>query len=143
MIGVDMIIRSKWAQKHYEKFKNNPEYITEGMMLVITDQICGRMKELNISQTELGKRLGNKSQAYVSKLLNHESNVTLRTLAKIALALDMQIEAPKFKPKPDSTSNPAFLKAIYQSKKSAGGFDCFEVFDKHKEVNNDTVKDAA
>lgn len=52
-----------------------------------------RRKELGLSQTDLANKLG-VSQGIVSRWENGEENLTIETIAKIAVALNMQIQNP-------------------------------------------------
>lgn len=49
------------------------------------------LKNKNISQKELARRLG-KTEAYVSKLLSGSQNVTLKTIAETANALECNVK---------------------------------------------------
>lgn len=79
--------RSSWAQSHYDHIKNDPEYLAARVMIEVNEQIVQRMEELAISQHELARRIGI-TQPALSRLLNHGTNVTMRTLVKIAVALE-------------------------------------------------------
>ena len=61
-------------------------YQQEKTILDATELICGIMEEHGVSRTELAHRIG-KSKAYVSQLLDGKTNMTLRTLADILVAL--------------------------------------------------------
>jgi len=65
----------------------------ETLILDVTEEISLKMEELGINRTELATRLG-KSKPYVSQLLNGSRNMTLRSLADIGVAL--QLDIPKF-----------------------------------------------
>ena len=58
-----------WLTDGFEKFKDDPEYILEGRILDITEQISIRLKELEWSQKDFAKAM-NTSPAWVTKLLN-------------------------------------------------------------------------
>jgi len=87
-----------WSKELYEELENDQDYLVAGLMIEINEQICLRMKELGVSLLELVRRIG-KSQPYISKLLNDGSNMTLKTIAKLAVALDLEIQPLKFNPK--------------------------------------------
>ena len=74
------------------------EYVAEKLMLRFTRAIRRRMREEGITQTALANRLG-VSQAYVSKALRYDQNMTLRTLAIIAEGLGAEWAEPMLCPK--------------------------------------------
>ena len=51
-------------------------------------RILIRMKQLEVSQTELAKRM-QVSRPYITKVLHQDVNITFRTAAKLATALRM------------------------------------------------------
>lgn len=74
-----------------EEWKDDPEFILEGLLVEITEQICHRMTELKMSRADLA-RLTGKKPTYISGILNHtKKNPTLLTLVEIAAALDMRL----------------------------------------------------
>jgi len=79
----------KWAEQSEEHSK---AYAQEGLILDVTEAIWEMMDQTGIKKKDLAKKLG-KSSAYITQLLNGSRNMTLRTLADIAYALDVK---PKF-----------------------------------------------
>ncbi len=73
------------------------EYAAERLMLRYYRAIRRRMREKEITQTELAERLG-VSQAYVSKVLKYNQNLTIRSLAELAEVMDAEWE-PRLVPK--------------------------------------------
>ena len=69
-----------------KEFKNDPDYIYEGLKYDLSEQLYELMKEKGITKKELAKRMG-VSPAYVSKIFGAD-NISLRTVAKILAALD-------------------------------------------------------
>lgn len=59
----------------------------ERAILDVTELICQIMEEQGVTRTELARRLG-RSKGYISQLLDGESNMTIRTLSDVFLALD-------------------------------------------------------
>jgi len=78
-----------------KKLEDDPEFIAQGLLFDIFENILAIMKEKNITKAELAKRLG-KSKSYVSRLFHGNSNLTILTLARIAKAIDVDIEPPRF-----------------------------------------------
>lgn len=62
----------------------------EDLILDVTEQIWNRMHELDVSKSELARKLDT-SKANVTQLLNGGRNMTLRTLAHIAYVLDTEV----------------------------------------------------
>ena len=67
------------------------EYRAERLALSFLQSVVGAMKRASVSQRDLANRLG-KSDAYVSKVLNAPSNLTLRTISEIADAIDCRVQ---------------------------------------------------
>jgi transcriptional regulator with XRE-family HTH domain len=60
-------------------------------MLELNEQIHDAMKAKGVSRSELADRLGT-SRAFITKLLSGHENVTLKTLVRVANALDCSLE---------------------------------------------------
>jgi len=63
----------------------------ESLILEATELICELMQRQGISRRELADRIG-RTRGFVSQLLNGSRNMTLRTLADLAYALDHRIQ---------------------------------------------------
>lgn len=81
-------------QSQYEKKMEQMEFrramAVESLLLEATETICQRMEELQVSRAELARRLG-KSRAAVTKMLEGNANLTIRTLAEVLFALDGEL----------------------------------------------------
>ena len=66
-------------------------FLEEGLILDATEAICTAMEKRRMSKAALASRLGT-SKAYVTQLLKGNRNMTLRTFASIAFALNMTPE---------------------------------------------------
>jgi len=80
-----------WLERQVSKWETDPAFILEGVLLDVNERICALMDAKGISRSELARRLG-KSRQYVTRLLNGQPNVTLRTLTEIAVALGEGLE---------------------------------------------------
>ena len=60
-----------------------------------------RMKELGVSQTELAQRM-KVSRPYITKVLHSDVNISFRTAAKLANALNMDF-FPELRPQEEQT----------------------------------------
>ncbi len=81
----------------FDQWENDPESELYGVLLDVTEGIVKRMIEQGVRRTDLAERLGT-SRAYVTKLLDGQENMTLKTLVRVANALEMKVDA-KFVPR--------------------------------------------
>ena len=82
---------SGWFEKEVAKYRRDPDFILEQLTFDITNAICRAMDEKGLSRSDLARQL-RVSPAYITKLLNSTSNLTLRTLVNLALALDLEVD---------------------------------------------------
>lgn len=75
----------RWAR---ESDDNQRLVAVENFILDVTEQIWEQMEKREITKASLAEKLG-KSKPYVSQLLSGSRNMTLRTLAEIAFAMDV------------------------------------------------------
>jgi len=87
--------QKKTLGDYWDQYKDDPEFIAEGLAVDIVEEIVRILDREDISNKELSERLGT-SKAYVTKFLNGNPNMTLLTLSKIAIALKMDLVPPKF-----------------------------------------------
>ena len=73
-----------------ETYKRDPDYQAERLSIYITAEIVRLMESKGVSRTELAARMG-VSKALISRLLGGTPNMTLRTLAAIAVALESDV----------------------------------------------------
>jgi len=66
------------------------DYQTELSIIDLNEKIIAKMEELKVNRAELANRLG-VSKAFVTKVLNGNPNMTIKTIISIALALDCQL----------------------------------------------------
>lgn len=77
-------------RKLIEETETSPDYWKEVTTGDFTDEIVRVMHEREISRADLARAL-NTSPAYVTKILRGNANLTLRSMAKVALALGMKV----------------------------------------------------
>ena len=82
---------TEWFRQMVARHEGEPEFWVEYLKLVFSEEIGRMMDERGVSQAELARRLGT-SRAYVAKVLRSTANLTLATMAKLALALDARVE---------------------------------------------------
>lgn len=69
------------------------------LRLVTAGRVENLLQDLGLNQADLARRLGDKSPAWVSKLLSGRQNATLDTLAHVAMALGVRWD-PTLMPAP-------------------------------------------
>ncbi len=77
-------------EKQVAEDRDSLEYKLEGIILDVTDEIIGRMRELGIKRSDLAERI-HVNKAMISKVLNGNENLTLKTLLKFAMGLDCEL----------------------------------------------------
>ena len=83
-----------WAERTravYAKLADDPDYLTAEFLTAFMDEVCRRMDELGMTQSQLAERLG-ATQAYVAKVLNHHPNMKMRSFFKLLAALDLKLD---------------------------------------------------
>ncbi len=86
-----MIEEDRSYRELTEKLESDPEYWVESMRLDFVEEVERMMAENGVTRAELARRMGS-SPAYVTQMFRGLFNPTLLTLAKVALALDAQVE---------------------------------------------------
>jgi len=79
----------KWFNEKLATLEDDADFRLEEVILVLTEQISARMKERGITRARLAELLG-VTPAAVTKLLNGNSNFTLKTLLKVGDALNLE-----------------------------------------------------
>jgi transcriptional regulator with XRE-family HTH domain len=84
-------------QQIEERLQSVPDRGVTKLALCIFDQIDAEMERQGLTQTELAERAG-VNRAFVSRILNTPSNVTLGTVVRLANALGLEVAAPQLQP---------------------------------------------
>ena len=64
-------------------------YERERLLLEISEALAEALERAEITRSALAKRLG-RHKSWITKILSHESNPTVKTLADLSVALDLQ-----------------------------------------------------
>lgn len=72
-----------------ESRKNDPDYVASGLIVDLTEEISAVMEERKMNRSALAKKL-KCSTAYITKLLRGEENLTIKKIAQIAIALELE-----------------------------------------------------
>lgn len=75
-------------------FEESPETLGYDLSSNFSAQVSRALDEKEMTLKELADRMGI-TQPSLCKMLGPKSNMTMKTVAKIALALGMEVEAPK------------------------------------------------
>jgi len=81
----------EWFQGLVDKYKDDLDYIVEGVLIDVTEQIIEQLEKKKLTRTQLAQKL-NCSNPYVTKLLNGSENLTLKKLVQIAQVLECTID---------------------------------------------------
>jgi transcriptional regulator with XRE-family HTH domain len=81
----------KWFNDKIKEFRGTIDYETEKVILALTEKIVEFMENNNDSRVELAKRLG-VSKAFVTKILNGNPNLTIKSMVSIAIALECELD---------------------------------------------------
>jgi len=106
---------AKWFQEMLDKYRDDFEFRLEELILDFTEKIVQKMHEQDISRAELARRLG-VSRAFVTKLLNGNPNLTIKTMMSIAdvLGCDLNIDLhPRGSKHSGKYENKDFVKSFF------------------------------
>ncbi|HTW90577.1 MAG TPA: helix-turn-helix transcriptional regulator [bacterium] len=70
--------------------EDDPRLLAEEMKLAFADGLVRLLEARGVKRTELAEKLGT-NRGYVTRILNTEYNLSIETMAKIALALDARV----------------------------------------------------
>lgn len=70
-----------------DELETDPDFVAEGLALRIMEEAARIMAEQNISRSDLAARMG-VTRARVTQLFNAPPNLTLRSIAQLAIALE-------------------------------------------------------
>jgi transcriptional regulator with XRE-family HTH domain len=77
-------------REHFRRIEKDPLFVAEMMKLAFADDLVRLLEARGLKRTELAEKLGT-NRGYITRILNTEYNLSIETMAKIALALDAQI----------------------------------------------------
>jgi transcriptional regulator with XRE-family HTH domain len=75
----------------FGRLEQSEAYLIDALKIELSEQIYGAMKHQGVNKAELARRLGT-SRAYITKLLQGSTNLTLESLVKISKALNCQLD---------------------------------------------------
>lgn len=78
-----------FMEQYETLYENDPDYIAEGLALQITEEASRLMGDASISRSALAELMG-VSRSYVTRIFNAPPNLTLRSIAQLAIALGVK-----------------------------------------------------
>jgi transcriptional regulator with XRE-family HTH domain len=95
-----------------DQYKYDEDFIFEGLILDISDQLKEMMEEKGITKKQLADKMG-VSPSYITKIFKG-SNISLKTVAKVLAALEIEgsIQIKEIKNKDNALPNNDMLKLI-------------------------------
>lgn len=79
-----------WLETKLEQFEDDFDFRMESIIMDITERICEKLEQKNITRAKFADLLSVSPPA-VTKILNGNSNFTLKTLLSISDALDLEL----------------------------------------------------
>lgn len=83
--------KKNWLNEKINLYKDDEDYILEGLILNITEKISRKMNDLGWSQKKLASEM-KVSPPFITKLLNGSNNFTLKTIVKLSVVLKLEVE---------------------------------------------------
>lgn len=80
-----------WFLENLEMVRDTFDYRLENILLDVGENIALFMEEKKLSRAQMAKRLG-VSRAYVTKILNGNPNLTIKTLLKLSDVLEKDLK---------------------------------------------------
>lgn len=102
----------EWFKQSLEDLKDDPEFLFEEAITVVTNKVCKIMKDHKINRTQLANKLEISPPA-VTRMLDGNPNFTVKRLVAVADALDQDLiidfrprNIPAVQDKPSDTIKP-------------------------------------
>jgi transcriptional regulator with XRE-family HTH domain len=102
----------------FEQPRQSDSYWETRAALDFTESVYQRMTALGLTKSQLAERLGT-SPAYVTKILGGEANFTLKTMVRLARALEAQL-AVHLVPEDEAATKGAKEDALAVAESGAG-----------------------
>jgi len=80
-----------WLTRRAESKIGKPAFETQRLLLRLTERIAARMEERQMRRADLARDMG-VDRAMVTRILNGDQNVTIKTLVAMACSLDVRLD---------------------------------------------------
>ena len=102
-------------EERIAKYERDPDFVAEGLAIAVIENALYTMQRKGISKSELAAAMGvPKSQ--ISRIFNAPPNLTLRSIARLALALGVKpqalLDVDALVPEPASDTEPSDTKPV-------------------------------
>lgn len=74
------------TEQWLQEYRNDPVYIAIGLAMEVTESVARELRRRKLTRAWVARQMG-VSQAHVSKVMSAPPNMTLTTIAKMAVAL--------------------------------------------------------
>ena len=78
-----------WLTEQIEEDRKDPEFVAGLLALELNEDVVNRMEAQKLNRSDLAKKMA-VSKAYITKLLQGHPNMTLKTIAALAVALNAE-----------------------------------------------------
>ena len=79
-----------WFEDQIEQHKEDPGFLARQLLIRVAEEIARLLDAKGITRSELAQRLGVKPPL-VTRILQGQPNITILTLVRLAVALDVRI----------------------------------------------------
>ncbi len=122
--------KSSFLEAYLDKYAQHPTTIAHEAILDFTATLCSQLNSLNWSKSELARQ-ADLDPAQVSRVMGGTHNVTLITLAKLAVALDCKLKL--------DLQCPAKEIAVYQTFEGSDRTTMWQTFEPSPEAIPDAI----
>jgi len=89
----------RYIEREINDYESSPKFVAEGLALTVAERVAELLLERGMNQTELAVAMG-VSRSHVSSILNAPPNMTLLTLARLGIALNVVVNVGLHAPEP-------------------------------------------
>lgn len=80
----------RYIEREINDYESSPKFVAESLALTVAEQVAELLLERGMNQTDLAGAMG-VSRSHVSSILNAPPNMTLLTLARLGIALQVVV----------------------------------------------------
>lgn len=80
----------EWLKEKIKKYENDTEFLSEQLIIDFSELVVMKMQEQKLKRVDLAERL-NVSKSFITKILNGNPNMTVKTMVSIANVLNCNL----------------------------------------------------